>query len=71
MADEQTIERLHAAATRLGRSFGALVREALDEKVASLAPVPRSLGHGDSHGDGPLAREIGEHEIAVDQWRSS
>ena len=70
MADENLLERLRQAATREGRSLGDIVREALEEKAAALAPPPTSLGHGDSRGRGPRAAEIGDLPIEPDAWRS-
>lgn len=71
MADEDVIERLREAAAESGRSLGDIVREALEEKAAALAPGPRSLGHGDSRGRGPRAAEIGDLPVEPDAWRSS
>ena len=71
MADETVLERLRQAAHRDGRSLGDVVREALEEKAAALAPAPTSLAHGDSRGRGPNAAEIGDLPIEPDAWRSS
>ena len=71
MADARVLARLRQAALRQGRSLGDVIREALDEKAASLAPAPSSLAHGDSHGGGPKAAEIGDAAIQPDSWRSS
>jgi hypothetical protein len=70
MADEDVLQRLRQAATREGRSLGEIVREALEEKAAMLAPQPTSLGHGDSQGRGPRAAQIGDLPIEPDAWRS-
>lgn len=71
MADEVVLERLRLVAVREGRSLGDLVREALEEKVAALAPPPRSIGHGSSGGRGPRAAEIGDLSVEPEAWRSS
>ena len=71
MADDGVLELLRLAAAREGRSLGDLVREALEEKVAALAPAPRSIGRGDSGGRGPRAAEIGDLPIEPEAWRSS
>jgi hypothetical protein len=71
MADEDVLERLRQAAARAGRSMGDIVREALEEKAAALAPPPTSLGHGDSRGHGPRAADIGDFPVEPDAWRSS
>ena len=63
MADEAVLERLRRAAADQGRSLADLIREALEEKAASLAPTPASLGHGDSRGHGPSAADIGDLPI--------
>ena len=71
MADERLLERLRLAAAREGRSLGDLVREALEEKAAALAPAPKSIAHGDSLGRGPRAADLGDLPIEPDTWRSS
>ena len=71
MADEAVLERLRLAAAGQGRSLGDLVREALDEKAAALAPAPTSFGRGDSRGRGPRASDIGDLPIEPGAWRSS
>jgi hypothetical protein len=71
MADDAVMERLRQAAAGQGRSLGDVVREALEEKAAALAPVPASLGHGDSRGRGPRAADIGDLPIKPGEWRSS
>lgn len=44
MADEETLGRLQELAHDQGRSFAAVVREALNEKAASYRPRIESLG---------------------------
>lgn len=71
MADQHVIERLRRAAVETGRPFGDIVREALEEKAAALAPRPKSPGQGDSKGRGPRAAVIGDMPVEPDSWRSS
>lgn len=56
MADEATVDRLRRLAGQRGVSFAQVVREALEDKAETFAPVPTSLGAGaSSHGTGDTA----------------
>lgn len=48
MAEPQTIDRLKALAKQRGVSFGAVVREALDEKSREYRPPLTCIGTGRS-----------------------
>lgn len=48
--------------------MAAVVREALEEKVASSRPLPRSLGSGAS-GRTDTARRTAEERAAPRPWR--
>ena len=48
MLPEELRDRLRRIATEQGVSMATVVREALQERVARVHPVPRSLGAGDS-----------------------
>lgn len=65
---EDLLERARRVALERQTSMAALVREALEEKVASHRPRPRSLGMGAS-GDTDTARRTGEERTATRPWR--
>lgn len=65
---EELLEHLRRMATERGSSMAALVREAIEEKVRSYRPRPRSLGIGDS-GRSDLARRTAEEEAVPESWR--
>lgn len=62
------LERLRAAAADRRVSMAELVREALEEKLATHRPRPRSLGVGAS-GYRDTAREAGDTPIEPRPWR--
>lgn len=67
--DEKTLGELHRLASERGISFAALVREALEEKIArSQQPHPRSLGIASSGPTG-LGRLSGEIRAEPHSWR--
>jgi metal-responsive CopG/Arc/MetJ family transcriptional regulator len=57
---EELLGRLRLIAAERRTSMAALVREALEEKVASYSPRPRSLGIGASGHRGTARRTIEE-----------
>lgn len=65
---DDTRRRLRRLAAERGVSMAALIREAVDEKLARLAPKPRSLGAGDS-GTTDTARRSGEDRPEPRSWR--
>ena len=68
VASEELLRRLRTVAAERGTSMAALVREALEEKVAQHRPKPKSLGIGDS-GRTDLSRRAGEEGIEPAPWR--
>jgi len=57
--DEPTLRDLDRVATERGISIAAIVREAIEEKLAAFRPRPRSLGSGAS-GHTDTARRSGD-----------
>lgn len=68
MAPELLLQRLRQVAFERGTPMAELIREALEEKVGSHRPRPRSLGLGDS-GRTDIARRTAEEPIEPDPWR--
>ena len=68
VAPDDLLERLRKIAAERGTSMATLVREALEEKVQSYRPKPRSLGIGDS-GQTDIARRTAEEPIVPEPWR--
>jgi len=65
---EELLQRLRTIAAEEGTSMAALVREAVEEKVQSHRPCPRSLGIGAS-GYTDTARRSGEERAKPRAWR--
>lgn len=65
---EDLLERARRVALERQTSMAALVREALEEKVASHRPRPRSLGMGAS-GHSDTARRTTNERAATRPWR--
>lgn len=65
---EELLDRLRRIAAEEGTSMAALVREAVEEKVGSHRPTPRSLGIGAS-GRSDTARRSGEERPEPRPWR--
>jgi hypothetical protein len=68
VAPEELLDRLRRVAAERGTSMAAIIREALEEKVARHRPRPRSLGIGDS-GRSDISRRIGEEGFVPEPWR--
>ncbi len=68
LAPEELLERLRHVAIERHTSMAALIREALEEKVKSHRPRPRSLGIGDS-GHSDTARRTAEERPLPRPWR--
>ncbi len=68
VAPDELIELLRRAAAEQGTSMAQLIREALEEKVKSPQPRPRSLGIGAS-GHPDTARRTGEEGSEPRPWR--
>ncbi|TVR93321.1 MAG: ribbon-helix-helix protein, CopG family [Trueperaceae bacterium] len=62
------LERLRSAAAERRVSMAELVREALEEKLASHRPVPRCLGIGAS-GQRDTARQASDERPEPRPWR--
>jgi metal-responsive CopG/Arc/MetJ family transcriptional regulator len=65
---EHLIKRLRQMAADRGTSMAELIREALEEKVGSNRPRPRSLGMGAS-GHADTAQRAGEERPQPRSWR--
>jgi hypothetical protein len=65
---EDLLKRPRVIASRRGASMAALIREAPEEKAATLGRRPRSLGMGAS-GRSDTARRAGEERPAPRSWR--
>lgn len=65
---DELLERLRLIAAERRTSMAALVREALEDKVQSHRPRPRSLGIGAS-GHTDTARRTAEERPEPRQWR--
>lgn len=59
---------LHRMAEERQTSMAALIREAVEEKLATFRPRPRSLGIGES-GHSDTARRAGEQRPEPRPWR--
>jgi hypothetical protein len=68
VAPEELLQRLRQVAAERGTSMASLIREALEEKVHSYRPLPRSLGSGDS-GRTDISRRTGEERPEPRAWR--
>ena len=68
VAPEELLKHLRRIAVERGTSFGALVREALEEKARSRRPRPRCLGIGAS-GHADTSERSGEERPAPRSWR--
>ena len=62
------LQRLRVMAAERRTSIAALIREALEEKIKSDRPRPRSLGIGASGGT-DTARRTGEERAEPRSWR--
>jgi len=62
------LRRLRLMAAERDTSMATVVREALEEKVATHRPVPRSLGVGASRHRN-TARRTGDEPIEPRPWR--
>ena len=68
VAPEELTEQLHRMAAEQGVSMATLIREALEQKVATCRPRPRSLGVGASdHRD--TARRTADERPEPRSWR--
>ena len=65
---EELLDRLRRVAAERRTSMAALIREAVEEKVAGHRPRPRSLGVGAS-GVADTARRTGEERPVPRSWR--
>ena len=65
---EDLLRRLRVIAAEEGTSMAALVREAVEHRVAGHRPKPRSLGVGAS-GYADTARRSGEERAGPRAWR--
>jgi metal-responsive CopG/Arc/MetJ family transcriptional regulator len=65
---EELLDRLRRIAAEQRTSIAALIREALEEKVTTYRPKPRSLGVGAS-GRSDVARSSREERAGTRTWR--
>jgi plasmid stability protein len=65
---EHLIKRLRQMAAERGTSMAELIREALEAKVGSHQPRPRSLGLGAS-GHADTAQRAGDERPQPRSWR--
>ena len=65
---EELLQRLRVIAAEQRTSVAALVREALEEKVDTYRPKPKSLGIGDS-GHTDTASKAGDIRPEPRSWR--
>jgi plasmid stability protein len=65
---DQLLKRLRQMAAERGTSMAELIREALEEKLNSSQPRPRSLGLGAS-GHRDTAERAGEERPKPRSWR--
>jgi plasmid stability protein len=65
---DELLQQLRRVAAEQGRSMAAVMREALEEKVRSYHPRPRSLGISAS-GVADTARRAGEERPVLRPWR--
>jgi plasmid stability protein len=68
VAPEQLLKRLRRMAAERGTSMADLIREALEEKVRTDRPRPRSLGLGAS-GHGDTAQRTSAERPVPRTWR--
>lgn len=68
MLPDETREKLRRMAAERDVSMATLIREAIDEKVATYRPRPRSLGVGSS-GIKDTARRSGDIRPEPRSWR--
>ena len=68
MLPDETRDRLRMIAAERGVSMATIIREAIDEKVASIRPRPRSIGVGAS-GATDTARRAGDERPVPRAWR--
>lgn len=68
MLPDATRDRLRRIAADRGVSMATIIREAIDEKVASVRPRPRSIGIGAS-GVTDTARRSGDQRPEPRAWR--
>ena len=68
VASEELLKRLRRMAADRGCSMADLIREALEDKVRSDRPRPRSLGVGAS-GHADTAQLAGDERAAPRSWR--
>ncbi len=61
-------ERLRRAAADRGVSMAEIIREAIDEKLESARPRPRSIGSGAS-GKRDMARRSADLRVEPRSWR--
>jgi predicted transcriptional regulator len=66
--EDPTLSDLHRLAVERQTSIAALVREAIEQKLASHRPRPRSLGAGAS-GHHDTARRAGDERPEPRPWR--
>jgi hypothetical protein len=67
LPDDLQVRLRHVAADR-GVSMATIIREAIDEKLASTRPAPRSLGMGAS-GTRDTARRSAKERPEPRSWR--
>jgi predicted transcriptional regulator len=68
MLPDETRDRLRRIAADRGVSMATVIREAIDEKVATIQPRPRSIGIGAS-GRTDTARRSGDERPEPRPWR--
>jgi metal-responsive CopG/Arc/MetJ family transcriptional regulator len=68
VAPEDLLAQLRRVAAERNTSMATLIREALEEKVKSHRPKPRSLGIGDS-GRSDISRRTAEEPAIPEPWR--
>jgi plasmid stability protein len=68
MLPDETRERLRLIAAERGVSMATVIREAIEDKVATYRPRPRSLGIGAS-GIPDTARTSGDVRPEPRSWR--
>jgi hypothetical protein len=68
MLPDETRDALRRIAAERGVSMASIIREAIDEKVATYRPRPRSLGIGAS-GTVDTARRAGDERPEPRAWR--
>lgn len=68
--DDPLLRELHRMAEERRTSVAAIIREAVEEKLATFRPRPRSLGIGAS-GHADTARLAGDERPEPRPWRAS